>query len=97
VNLGVSRIVAVTFALSGFAVAIIAGLAAGNPASRVLGTAIIAMLVCNLVGIAIGAVAQRIVADHIAAYHGHRPLPGAGSGGAAAAQSTIQQNSDRRS
>ena len=60
-----AKVVASVFALSAFAVAIVAGLAAGNTAPRVLGTAVIAMIVCHLAGLCIGAVGQRVVSEHL--------------------------------
>ena len=47
-----------SFALAAFAVAIVAGLASGNPAASVLLRALIAMLICYPVGLAVGFVAQ---------------------------------------
>jgi tetrahydromethanopterin S-methyltransferase subunit C len=84
VNLGVSRFVASTFGLCAFVVAIVAGLAVDNPASQTLIAALVALLVCNLLGWCIGVLAERIVADHL------RTLTGPPqSRAAAAAQSTI--------
>lgn len=60
-----AKVIASAFALSAFAVAIIAGLSAGNPTVRVLATALTAMVVCHFVGLAIGAVGQRVVTDHV--------------------------------
>lgn len=59
------KAIAGVFALTGFAVAIIAGLAAGNTASRVLFVAIIALLVCHIVAVLAGAVLERTVREHL--------------------------------
>ena len=50
-----------SFALAAFAVAIVAGLASGNPAASVLLRALLAMLICYPVGMTVGLIAQRIV------------------------------------
>ncbi len=57
------------FALAAFAVAIVAGLAAGNPPHSVLWRAMVALVVCYPAGLAVGLVAQHIVDQHI---EGHR-------------------------
>lgn len=60
-----TRIIAASCGLSGFAVAIVAGLSAGNPAEDVLIQALIALLACNLLGMAVGTIAERTVRDSI--------------------------------
>ena len=77
-----SKSIAAGFALSGFAVAIVSGLAAGNPVTRTLQCALVSMLGCYLAGLAIAAVATRVAADHIASYKSAHPLHGAGSAAA---------------
>lgn len=54
--------------LTGFAVALIAGLAADNPADTVLLRAILAMFACQLIGALVGAVGERVVRDAIRDY-----------------------------
>jgi hypothetical protein len=56
------RVISACFALASFAVAILAGLASENPASRILGRALIAMMVCYPVGMLVGMVCERIIA-----------------------------------
>ena len=63
-----SSAIAGCFALSAFAVAVVAGLAAQNPASSILVRALIAMIVCYPVGLIIGLICQRLMFDHIAAH-----------------------------
>ena len=63
------------FALAAFTVAIIAGLAAANPAVSVLSRAIVAMLVCYPIGLMVGMIALRIVSDHVEAHEASNPLP----------------------
>ena len=50
--------IAGSFALAAFAVAIVSGLASGNPASSVLGRAVMALVICYPLGLAVGIVAQ---------------------------------------
>lgn len=88
-NLGITRLVAANFGLCAFAVAIVAGLAAGNPAERILAGALVAMIICHFLGLGLGAVAERIVADHLAVYRAAHPLGDS-------AQSTKEGNRDRR-
>lgn len=62
----ITRVIAACLALSAFSIALIAGLAAGNPTPDILLRALIALAACFILGMAIGTVAERIVADHIA-------------------------------
>ena len=68
-----ARTIAGIFALAAFAVAVLAGLSAGNAAVLVLSRAIIAMLICYPVGLAVGLVAQRLVQDHIDSHRAANP------------------------
>ncbi|MCB9848453.1 MAG: hypothetical protein H6814_08575 [Phycisphaeraceae bacterium] len=61
--------------LSGFAVAILAGLAADNPASVILTRALIAMFVCYAVGMFIGIVAARAVREAVVTHAQRNPAP----------------------
>lgn len=63
------------FALSAFAVGVLAGLASDNPAPQVLGRAIICMLVCYPVGLVIGMVCVRVIAAHVEAHRKANPIP----------------------
>ena len=67
--------IAGSFGLAAFAVAIIAGLASGNAASSILLRALMAMVICYPVGLAVGLVAQRIVNDEIGERTRDVPLP----------------------
>jgi len=65
-NAGVpAKTVAGMFALAGFAVAMIAGIAAGNTAMRTLLTAVVSMIVCHVVGVLAAAVLDRVVREHL--------------------------------
>ena len=75
-NSGVpAKLIATTFALCGFAVAVVAGLAAGNPSTRVLFTALVSMVICQVLGAAAGAIGERIVHEHVSTYRAGRPVP----------------------
>ena len=67
--------IAGSFSLAAFAVAIVAGLAGGNEASTILVRALLAMVACYPVGLAVGLVAQRIVTDHVKAHREAHPAP----------------------
>ena len=67
--------IAGSFALAAFTIAVVVGLASGNPASSILLRAIIAMLVCYPVGLAVGLIAQRVVKEHIKAHQEANPAP----------------------
>lgn len=60
---GPASTIAGVLALAAFAVAVVAGLAADNPAGTVLGRALAAMLAANLAGWPLGLVLERILAD----------------------------------
>jgi hypothetical protein len=62
-----AKVMAGCFALAAFAVAILAGLAAGNAAVGVLKGAVIAMVVCYPVGLLAGLVCQRVLTAHVQA------------------------------
>jgi hypothetical protein len=67
--------IAAVFALTAFAVALLAGLAAGNGATRVLTAAVVSLFICHLVGLALGAIAERVVKEHVESYRAARPVP----------------------
>ncbi len=60
-----TKVVATVFALAAFAVAVIAGLAAGNTSSRILGVALASMIACHVVGLVLGAIAEKVVTDYL--------------------------------
>ena len=77
-NVGITtKLIATAFALCGFAVAVVAGLAAGNSAQRVLTTALVSMILCQLMGLLVGIVGERTAIEYVQAYKREHPLPGA--------------------
>ena len=83
----VSNVVGGCFAMAAFAVAVVAGLAGGNAASSILSRALVAMIVCYPVGLAIGLVCQRVVADHLKM---QRDAHSAGESAEPAAEQSVQ-------
>ncbi len=66
-NLAVpDKLIAACLGLTGFAMAIVAGLAAGNPATVVLKHSLIAMIACYVAGLVVGAVARAAVGTQFA-------------------------------
>lgn len=70
-----SRVMAGCLAMAAFAVAIIAGLASGNPAVLVLGRALVAMILCYPVGFVVGIVCERVIEQHRDQYEQDHPVP----------------------
>lgn len=69
--------IATATGLSGFAVAVLAGLAVENPGQVVLGRALVSMLGCYVLGQMLGAGAESVVRRRIEAYKQAHPVPDA--------------------
>lgn len=69
------QVIATAGALASFSVALLAGAAANNEPTQVLLTGIIAMFGGYLVGMALGAVGARVVAEHLDQYVQSNPAP----------------------
>lgn len=67
------RTIAACLGLTAFAVAIAAGVLVHNPAGLVLGRALVALVVGQLLGMAIGHVGTRVVEDQLRAYVSTKP------------------------
>ncbi len=74
-----SRLVATAMGLAGFAIAVLAGLHAGNPSGTVLTNAILCMVACQFVGLFLGSIGERVVREHVASARSARPGDGGGS------------------
>ncbi len=61
---GVSKLIAACFALSAFAVAIIAGMMSGNSSTQILLNAVIVLIVCYPIGWMAGLLCQYVVHEH---------------------------------
>lgn len=68
------RVIAVTFALAAFCIALSAGLMVGNPPTVVILRAMVALMVCWALGAMIGAFAQHVVAIEIEAHRLRNPV-----------------------
>jgi len=80
---GPTKVIAASLGLSAFAVAVIAGLAADNPAGTILARALVCMAVCHALGWGIGAAAERAAQEAVRAYEASGG--GAGTVGGASA------------
>ncbi len=58
-----TKVIAGVLGLSGFGIAVLAGLFAGNEGGTVLLRGVIAMAICYLVGVVVGAIGERTVRD----------------------------------
>jgi len=70
-----TKTIAVSLALTAFAVAVVAGLMAGNSASQVLKVALFSMIVCHVVGVFVGMICEHAVTDHLAQMQDSNPVP----------------------
>jgi hypothetical protein len=70
-----AKVVATVFALSAFAVAVVAGLSSGNQTSTVLLRAIVCMIACQILGLIAGSIIERVLVEHEARYHKAHPVP----------------------
>lgn len=73
-----SRAIAGCFALAAFSVAVMAGLAGGNPATLILTRALLAMAICYPLGLVVGFACRHVIELHLGD-------PASGRGGEAAA------------
>lgn len=69
-----TKIIGACAGLTGLAVAVVAGLASDNRAESVLLRGIVAMLLCQIVGWIIGAIAERTIRDAIRGYQDSNPV-----------------------
>ncbi|MCC6676942.1 MAG: hypothetical protein IT436_07350 [Phycisphaerales bacterium] len=85
-----SKVIAFVFALTAFAVAIVAGMAGGDAAESVLARALVVLFVCHLIGLALGSTVNHVLNEYLRKYEADHPVPdvpsgpgptGAGTGG----------------
>jgi hypothetical protein len=72
--------IAAAFALSGFAIAIVSGLAVDNPVTRIMQCALVSMVLCYFAGLVIGAIALRVATEHVESYKAARAVSPDASG-----------------
>lgn len=70
-----TKVISAIFALSAFAVATIAGMAAGNPAHDILANSLVCMLLCYVTGGMLAGIALRVVRTHVEAHLQSNPIP----------------------
>lgn len=87
-----AKVIAAIIALGGFVVALLAGMRAANPPHIILWNAILALVVCQLLGIAVGAIATRVMSDHIHRHKAEHPIPDIALDSAPSASSTPSEN-----
>lgn len=68
------KVVSACCGLSGFAVAVIAGLAADNAGDVILFRALASMVACQVVGLVVGMIIERVVVESIESYKQSRPV-----------------------
>lgn len=68
-------LLAAILGISGFSVAILAGLAVGNEPIGVVARALMAMVICSIVGQVLGLMCQRAIDEHVAAFAASHPVP----------------------
>lgn len=68
------KMIAAVLSLAGFAIACIAGLAAGAEPIGVLWNALVAMAACMVVGLGLGLAADSVVREYVRAYRDAHPL-----------------------
>ena len=70
-----TKVIAAIGGLAAFAIALVAGLAADNPADVVLFRALVALLVCNVVGWFIGLIGERTIREALDQHARSNPIP----------------------
>lgn len=71
----IAKVIASSMGLTGFAIACMAGLSAGNPTNLILIRSLVAMIGCYLLGSILGAAAEWVVNQHLAEYKAKNPIP----------------------
>jgi hypothetical protein len=69
------RIISAVTALGAFCVALLAGLGAGNPATTVITHALVAMMVCQVMGLAAGEILAWVRRLHLEEHARRNPVP----------------------
>jgi hypothetical protein len=70
-----TQVIASSLGLIGFIIAILAGLAADNPATTTIVRALAAMFICYVVGMMLGTMATHALNEHIEQYKRSNPMP----------------------
>jgi hypothetical protein len=70
-----TKVIGACCGLAAFAIAVVAGMGAENIGEVILFRALVSMLVCQIVGIGLGMVIERVVTDSVRAHKAARPDP----------------------
>ena len=70
-----TRLVSGVLGLMGFSTAILVGILAGNPGIVILLRAMLAMLICAVIGRVLGAMGEVCVREYVTHYKSNRPVP----------------------
>jgi putative Mn2+ efflux pump MntP len=74
-----TKVIAGCMGLSAFVIAIVAGLSVGNPASETLLRALVAMVICQMIGVGLGWLAESAIAEIHQARGSEKPGAGVGT------------------
>jgi hypothetical protein len=88
-----TRIIACSFSLIAFALALVIGLIVDNPTLTILRGALVAGFVCLLLGAMVGHFAHRVIEDDIERYRQEHPIPDEDEA-LAAAESQFEDSQD---
>lgn len=68
------KVVSACCGLSAFAVAVVAGLAADNAGDVILLRALVGMVACQVVGLVVGMIIERVVIESVESYKQSKPV-----------------------
>lgn len=68
-----TKVVSACCGLAAFSIAVIAGLAAENPGDVILFRALLSMVACQAVGMAVGMIIERVVVESVESYKQSKP------------------------
>ncbi len=69
-----AKVIAGSLGLTAFAIAVVAGLAAGNEPTEILLRALSSMMACYVLGMVLGAIGQHTIEEHVHQYIVARPI-----------------------
>jgi tetrahydromethanopterin S-methyltransferase subunit C len=87
-----TKVISASFGLSAFTVATVIGLWIDNPAHTILSRALVSMLVCQAIGLIIGAISERTATEAIAQYQKANAVDGARLKSAARAEQPVDDD-----
>lgn len=70
-----TRVLASCFSLAAFAIAIVSGLAADRSTGAILGTAILALFICQFLGLILGMIVEAALDENMERYRQQHPVP----------------------